>query len=121
MDLGVLGGGVKSGYTFHTKPALFVSRITPIPEYVSVGCVVLGGGAGCGPRGPVADGPTPEHSRREVSYRRMAFSSPALIDNRGCSAPDANSALISDDVLVATLGRLCVARVVFVTSFALMN
>ena len=26
-------GGVKSGYTSHTKPALFVSRITPVPEY----------------------------------------------------------------------------------------
>ena len=27
-------GGVKSGYTPHTKPALFVSRITPVPEYI---------------------------------------------------------------------------------------
>ena len=26
-------GGVKSGYTSHTKPALFVSRNTPVPEY----------------------------------------------------------------------------------------
>ena len=30
----VLGGGVKSGYTSHTKPALFVSRLTPVPEYI---------------------------------------------------------------------------------------
>ena len=26
-------GGVKSVYTSHTKPALFVSRIAPVPEY----------------------------------------------------------------------------------------
>ena len=26
--------GVKSGYTAHTKPALFVSRITPVPKYI---------------------------------------------------------------------------------------
>ena len=29
----VLGGGVKSGHTSHTKPALVVSRLTPVPEY----------------------------------------------------------------------------------------
>ena len=32
----VLGGGVKSGYTSHTKPALFVSRLTPVPEYMYI-------------------------------------------------------------------------------------
>ena len=32
----VLRGGVKSGYTSHTKPAPFVSRITPVPEYTRV-------------------------------------------------------------------------------------
>ena len=38
----VLGGGVKSGYTSHTKPDLFVSRITPVPEYwPKLGCVVF--------------------------------------------------------------------------------
>ena len=26
-------GGAKSGYTSHTKPALFVSPFTPVPEY----------------------------------------------------------------------------------------
>ena len=30
----VLGGDVKLGYTSHTKPAFFVSQITPVPEYV---------------------------------------------------------------------------------------
>ena len=29
------GGGVRSGYTSHTEPALFVSRITPIPSTLS--------------------------------------------------------------------------------------
>ena len=29
----VLGWDVKSGYTSHTNPALFVSRITPVPEF----------------------------------------------------------------------------------------
>ena len=27
-------GGVKSGYTSHAKPALFVSRNTPVSEYI---------------------------------------------------------------------------------------
>ena len=30
---GVFGGGVKSGYTSYIKPALFVSRNTPVPDY----------------------------------------------------------------------------------------
>ena len=34
FKLHVLGGGVKSGYTSYTKPALFVSRLTPVPEYI---------------------------------------------------------------------------------------
>ena len=29
----VLMGGVKSGYTSHIKPALYVSKNTPVPEY----------------------------------------------------------------------------------------
>ena len=32
----VLGEGVRSGYTSYIKPALYVSRNTPVPEYMGV-------------------------------------------------------------------------------------
>ena len=34
-------GGVKSGYSSHTKLALFVSRITPVLEYSTLHVLIL--------------------------------------------------------------------------------
>ena len=40
--IGIYSGGVESGYTSHTNHALFVSRITPVPEYIcSAGVTTL--------------------------------------------------------------------------------